>query len=207
MHLGKGAGALSPGFSSRAAVCAFVLTLLCSMGPGAARLAAQQDEDPASQDVALLVNGPALARGMPFLPANVIPHYRGRYEYKNSIIDVFYTENEIVRFSGWQALDCGDYRLYQLRRPRPDENERPAEGNDGQAASRPLDGASEQSNAAGTLTIQPVFFYQTDEYSLFIRLEQRYLCTFFPRFMSKFIYFGSVQNMPTSRPPFPAVVD
>lgn len=174
-------------FSARAAACLLVLTLagLMGMGPGGGRftaqLAAQQDDAPGSQDVALLTDGPELARGLPFFAANVIPHYRGGYEYRGNKIEVFYTENEIVRFSGWQAVDCGNYRLYRV--------------------------SSAVLINAPPIVERPVFLYQTDEYSLFIRTEQQYLCTFFPRFMRKFVYFRSVQEIAAKRPPFPALVD
>ncbi|MFW5712343.1 MAG: hypothetical protein ACOCZA_10385 [Spirochaetota bacterium] len=179
--------------SARAAAGLLVLVLagVLGIGPGPARLAAQQGDDEAgSQDVALLSDGPELGRGLPFLPANVIPHYRGRYEYQKSEIDVFYTEKEIVRFSSWQPVDCEGYRLYRLDGAGQSE---------GQAAGQPAD--------VGPIVERPVFFYETDQYALFIRAEQRYLCTFFPRFMSEFVYFRSVQNFAANRPPFPAVVD
>ncbi len=195
--------AAAPGERARAAaIPAVLLAVLLAAASliGPARLAAQQIEQPdderGSQDVAVLADGPSAARGLPFLPPNVIAHYRGRYEYLGSAIDVFYTEQEIVRFSEWPAVDCEGYRLYRLAG---------GAGNAGGAAIS----ADGQGDAGGpeTVVARPVFFYQNDEYALFVQMPQRYLCTFFPRFMSKFIYFRSVQNMPANRPPFPAVVD
>ncbi len=189
--------AVACGLSARAAAGLLVLIFMGGMvfGPGVGRLSAQEDEGPGSQDVALLNDGPELVRGLPFLPANVIPHYRGHYEYQKSDIEVFYTEREIVRFSDWQAANCGRYRLYRVSRV---SRSTPAS----QSA-----GADDQIEGVRPIVTRPVFLYQTDEYSLFIRVEQQYLCTFFSRFMSKFIYFRSVENIPSSRPPFPAVVD
>ena len=143
----------------------------------------QQEEELSSQDVALLTDGPSAARGLPFLPPNVIAHYKGHYEYLGNQITLYYTETEIVRFSEWEAVDCTGYRLYRLS------------------------GVAGSAGGTESVVARPVFFYQTDEYSLFVQVKQQYLCTFFPRFMSKFIYFRSVQNMPSNRPPFPAVVD
>lgn len=149
----------------------------------------QQEEELSSQDVALLTAGPAAARGLPFLPPNVIAHFKGHYEYLGSQITLYYTESEIVRFSEWEAVDCTGYRLYRLS------------GGAGSAES------AESAGAAESAVARPVFFYQADEYALFIQVRPQYLCTFFPRFMSKFVYFRSVRDIPANRPPFPAVVD
>ncbi len=199
--------------SARTAGCLLVLVLAGVMwiGPGSVRLAAQEDDEPGSQDVALLTDGPELARGLPFLPANVIQHYRGRYEYLHKEIDIFYTEKEMLRFSSWQPVDCEGYRLYRLAgAPNAAGSADTGRAEDSrqedsqQEGSRPTLG---EPDAAKPVVRRPVFFYQTDQYALFIRVEQQYLCTFFPRFMSKFIYFRSVQDFVANRPPFPAVVD
>ncbi len=138
----------------------------------------QQRDDTRSQDVAILTDGPEADRGIPFLSSNVIPHYRARYEYFDAAIKVYYTEKEIVRFSKWEEVRCGTYVLYRVT----------------------------PSNSTTEARV-PVYFYQRGEYALFVQISSEYLCTFLPRFMSKFIYFRSVQDLPTDRPPFPAIVD
>ena len=74
----------------------------------------QQRADTRSQDVAILTDGPEADRGIPFLSSNVIPHYRARYEYFDAAIKVYYTEKEIVRFSKWEEVRCGNYVLYRV---------------------------------------------------------------------------------------------
>ncbi|MCF7948872.1 MAG: hypothetical protein K9M94_09840 [Spirochaetia bacterium] len=159
-----------------AAVAAALVLLLPALSfPGS--VAAQEDQ-PQSQDVAILTDGPEKARGIAYLPSNVLPHYRARYEYLDSRIEVLYTEEEIVRFAQWEGVRCEGYQLYRV-----------AGGSGSREAAR------------------PVFFYQAQEYSLFLQLPREYLCTFLQRFMRKFIYFRSVRDMPSERPPFPAIVD
>lgn len=158
----------------RAAALALVLLLTALGFPGTAA----QEGQSRSQDVAILTDGPEKARGIAYLPSNVLAHFRARYEYLGSPIEVLYTEEEIVRFARWEGLRCEGYQLYRV-----------ADGSGSREAAR------------------PVFFYQAQEYSLFLQLPREYLCTFLQRFMRKFVYFRSVREMPSSRPPFPAIVD
>jgi len=159
----------------KAAAVALVLLLSVLGFPGPA---AAQTDQAQSQDVAILTDGPEKARGIAYLPSNVLPHFRARYEYLDSSIEVLYTEEEIVRFARWEGVRCEGYQLYQVN------------------------GGSGSREAA-----RPVFFYQTEEYSLFLQLPREQLCSFLQRFMRKFVYFRSVREMPSERPPFPAIVD
>src|SRR6056297_837622 len=90
---------------------ALVILLPALSFPGTA---AAQEDQPQSQDIAILADGPEKARGIAYLPSNVLPHYRARYEYLDSRIDVLYTEEEIVRFSQWEGVRCEGYQLYRL---------------------------------------------------------------------------------------------
>ena len=155
-----------------------VLLLLLLPALGFPGVAAAQEDQPQSQDIAILTDGPEKARGIAYLPSNVLPHYRARYEYLDSRIEVLYTEEEIVRFSQWEGVRCEGYQLYRI-----------------------TDGSGSREAA------RPVFFYQAQEYSLFLQLPREYLCTFLQRFLRKFVYFRSVREMPSNRPPFPAIVD
>ncbi len=159
-------------------LCSVLLSAFALFHP--LQLAAQNQNEPQSQDVALLVDGPKAARGIPFVPPNVIQHYKGTYEYFDSKIIVYYTEKEIVRFSSWELLSCGSYRVYRIN--------------------------NKKTNAPADPML-PIYYYQSEDYSLFLQVSSDYMCTFLQRFMSKFIYFRSVQDLPTDRPPFPAVVD
>ncbi|HDQ13460.1 MAG TPA: hypothetical protein ENN41_01415 [Sediminispirochaeta sp.] len=91
-----------------------VLLVLVLATPG---LWAQSDDEGRAPDdttVAILERGPVAERGLPFLPRNVISHYRGYYSLEGDAIKVYYTEQEIVRFSRWPAVDCGPLQLYQV---------------------------------------------------------------------------------------------
>jgi len=159
-----------------AAAAVALLLLLPALGfPGPA---VAQEDQPQSQDVAILTDGPEKARGIAYLPSNVLPHFRAGYEYLDSSIEVLYTEEEIVRFARWEGVSCEGYQLYRVD-----------EGSGSREAAR------------------PVFFYQAEGYSLFLQVPREYLCSFLQRFMRKFVYFRSVREMPSTRPPFPAIVD
>jgi len=131
-----------------------------------------------AQDVALLLRGPEEGKGLPFLRTNVIDHFRGVYSYLEKDILVYYTEHRIVRFETWTPVSCGNFRLYRLDR--------------GQI----------EASAPGA-----VFFFRDEDFSLFFAFEAELDCTFVQRFLVRFNYFRSVRDLPSRRPPFPAVVD
>ncbi len=138
-----------------------------------------------SQDVALLVNGPKPGRGLPFLRSNVIEYFKGEYRYQEQRIFLYYTEREIVRFENWQPVDCGTTRFFRLNEELIDRYEGLVEGS----------------------VPREIYFFQNEEYALFFAFDGELNCTFARRFLSRFTYFRSVEDFPSSRPAFPAVVD
>ncbi|MEW5816780.1 MAG: hypothetical protein AB1798_15470 [Spirochaetota bacterium] len=72
-------------------------------------------EDGADFDIAVLQKGPLVKKGIPLLPPNIIPTFYGEYSYKNEIISLYYTREEIVPSKEWQAFTCG--RKTHLRIP------------------------------------------------------------------------------------------
>jgi hypothetical protein len=171
-------------------------------------------DSPQVQDIALLVRGPVEDRGLPFLRSNVIDHYFGSYSYLGKSILVYYTEREIVRYETWQPVDCGGgTRLYRLDETLMDRYRAVLEASGERAfeSTGKKDGAgkNEAPTAAPADKAAPraVFFYEDQDYYLFFAFEDELNCTFVRRFLTRFEYFRSVQDLPSKRPPFPAVVD
>jgi hypothetical protein len=191
-------------------------------------------DSPQVQDIALLVRGPVEDRGLPFLRSNVIDHYFGSYSYLGKSILVYYTEREIVRYETWQLVDCGGgTRLYRLDETLMDryravleasgerafestgkkdgagKNEAPVNEAGKNEAGKNEAGKNEAPTAATADKAAPraVFFYEDQDYYLFFAFEDELNCTFVRRFLTRFEYFRSVQDLPSKRPPFPAVVD
>ena len=65
----------------------------------------------AQDDIALLLKGPDKDSGLEFLGPNTIIYYKAIYEYKEKLIDIYYTNEEIVPYKIWQNEKCKSYRL------------------------------------------------------------------------------------------------
>lgn len=63
-------------------------------------------EGDAGTGPALLLQGPELVRGLPFLGDNAIPARRGSYGYKGARVLVYYTQEAVMIPSGWEEFDC-----------------------------------------------------------------------------------------------------
>ena len=152
-------------------LAAVLFTVLFTAG---ARLPAQQEE---TEPLGILVRGPVLGRGLPFLSANSIRHYQGRYETSGGDILVRYTEEEIVPLESWESVRCGSRELRVLR-------------------------ASSEAE-----TTVPVAYVEGEGYHLFVRFTGGALdCSFLDVFMQRFRYFRSLPGQGSKTPPFPAIV-
>jgi len=150
------------------------LVLIAALLNAAAALFAQQEE---AEPLGILIRGPVSSRGLPFLPANSIRHYRGRYETSGGEILVRYTEEEIVPRESWERSRCGSRELRVFRV------------------------ASETERAV------PVAYIPGEGYHLFFRFTGGALdCSFIDVFIQRFRYFRSVPGGDSEAPPFPAIV-
>jgi hypothetical protein len=66
---------------------------------------------------AILQRGPLAARGIPFLPPNVLRAYRGEYLAAETRIVVYFTRESLVLPAGWRPASCGQDTLLRV----PDE--------------------------------------------------------------------------------------
>jgi hypothetical protein len=55
----------------------------------------------------ILQRGPLPVRGIPYLPPNVLPAYRGEYLAGESRIVVYFTREPLVLPGGWHPVPCG----------------------------------------------------------------------------------------------------
>ena len=107
-------------------ICAAALLLCLSLSPlsalgrqelgpgqGAGETVRVETED--EETVPVLVSGPEAGKGLPFLSANAIEHYRGLYETASGRIFVYYTEKEIVALSSWEEASCEGRALRRFR--------------------------------------------------------------------------------------------
>lgn len=64
------------------------------------------------QKPVLLVSGPEYTLGIPFLPPNALPAWKGRYLFKEETILVYYSTEDIILSGGWKSFFCGsrEYR-------------------------------------------------------------------------------------------------
>ena len=69
----------------------------------------------AAEDVVgILESGPTSAAGLPFLSANVVPHFRGIYEVGDGSVEIYFLEGRFTRFESWEASSCGIDGLVRL---------------------------------------------------------------------------------------------
>jgi len=61
-----------------------------------------------------LDSGPTRARGLRFLPVNVLPHYRGEYRVPEGVITVYYTDREVAVYPSWKRIDCSRVDLLRI---------------------------------------------------------------------------------------------
>jgi hypothetical protein len=60
--------------------------------------------------------GPVRAKGLLFLPVNVIDHYRGEYTIGDHRIVVYFTAFGIERFREWERYECASRPLFLVER-------------------------------------------------------------------------------------------
>lgn len=93
-----------------------VFTFLLASGvvgtAGFGVLSAQEQE----QELGVLLKGPLIRKGIPFLYPNAIPVFYGEYEYQNKKIIIYFTEEEIVRSDSWAPFECPERILYRIKR-------------------------------------------------------------------------------------------
>jgi len=180
-----------------------LLWLFFFNGPG--NVAAQgSDTDSQSQDIAILVRGPEHKGSLPFLQPNAIENYAGFYSFRGQEITVYYTPREIVQLDSWETISCNTIRLYQLDTGSVGEN---VEGtSDAETAGQGQAGTN--AAASGIAESTPhLYFYQDEDFSIFFSFSKELNCLFAERFLLRFDYFRSVQDFPSKRPPFPAIVE
>lgn len=202
-------------------ICAAALLLCLSLSPlsalgrqelgpgqGAGETVRVEAED--EETVPVLVSGPEAGKGLPFLSANAIEHYRGLYETASGRIFVYYTEKEIVALSSWEEASCEGRAL---RRFRADALAFPSV--------QPAEDRAELLSE-GVL----VAFYRSEDFSLFFLHEgAEVACGFIDDFIRQLIFFRSTRGDSggaasdgaaadssfaggrTLPPPFPAVLD
>lgn len=162
------------------------LLLFFLIGAGTAVQAQSSADDQLPQDIAILVRGPVRNDRLPFFQPNAIENYAGYYTFRGQDITVYYTERDIVRFEEWGPVSCDGVQLYRVGAADSDSAAVPAEQQPEQAAA---------------------YFYQNDTYALFFSFPGELNCDFVGRFLLRFDYFRTVRDLPTKRPPFPAVVE
>ena len=160
---------------------AVVLFFSLGLTVGGAQNAGDGSSEQQPQDVGVLLKGPEYGERLPFLQPNAIEHYSGRYAFRDREITVYYTERDILRLEEWESAVCGAVQLYRLPLPESEGQEGP-EG-------------------------WEVYFFRNGSYVLFFGFDGELNCTFVIRFLQRFDYFRSVRNLPSKRPPFPAVVE
>lgn len=160
------------------------LLIFFSIGAGSAVQAQSGADDQIPQDIAILVRGPVRNDRLPFFQPNAIENYAGYYTFRGEDIIVYHTDREIVRFEEWEPVSCGGVQLYRVG----------AAGVPGTTAA--ADGDS-----------PAVYFYQNGTYALFFSFTGELNCDFVERFLLRFDYFRTVRELPSKRPPFPAVVE
>lgn len=89
-------------------------TLLASSLLLAALAAATPAGAQAQKGSALLVKGPYLVRGIPFLDPNSLPAYRGEYQTQEGRLEVLFTRQPLVLPQEWKSQRCGKLRLVQV---------------------------------------------------------------------------------------------
>ena len=97
-----------------------VCTLLLASGiagtAGLGSLFAQEQEQEQEQELGVLLKGPLIRKGIPFLYPNAIPVFYGEYEYRNKKIIIYFSEEEIVRSDSWLPFECPERTLYRIKR-------------------------------------------------------------------------------------------
>lgn len=68
------------------------------------------------RELGVLLRGPLVKKGIPFLYPNALPVFYGEYTYRKEKILVYFTEKEIVRSDSWQPFECPERTLYRLER-------------------------------------------------------------------------------------------
>jgi hypothetical protein len=171
------------------------LLLFFSIGAGSAVQAQSGADDQLPQDIAILVRGPVRNDRLPFFQPNAIENYAGYYTFRGQDIIVYHTDREIVRFEEWEPVSCNGVQLYRV----------------GASGVQGTPDAADSSSTAVPAEQQPeqaaVYFYQNDTYVLFFSFTGELNCDFVERFLLRFDYFRTVRELPSKRPPFPAVVE
>lgn len=167
-------------------------------------VAQESDTDSQSQDIAILVRGPEHNGGLPFLQPNAIENYAGYYSFRGQEITVYYTTREIVRLDNWEPVACSTIQLYQLDTGSAGADAAGAETSGANA----VETSGAETAAPGSADSAPhVYFYQDERFSIFFSFSKELNCLFAERFLLRFDYFRSVQDLPSKRPPFPAIVE
>ncbi len=183
----------------RSVLCtAAFLLLFFSIGAGSAVQAQSGADDQLPQDIAILVRGPVRSDRLPFFQPNAIENYAGYYSFRGEDIIVYHTNREIVRFEEWEPAACGSLQLYRV-----DASGDPVipAASDSDSAAVPAEQRLKQPEQAA------VYFYQNGTYALFFSFPGELNCDFIERFLLRFDYFRTVRELPSKRPPFPAVVE
>ena len=78
--------------------------------------AADSENGETERELGVLLRGPLIKKGIPFLYPNALPVFYGEYTYRKVKILVYFTEEEIVRSDSWQPFECPKRTLYRLER-------------------------------------------------------------------------------------------